>query len=359
MSRFDALDGLRTWMAWLVVASHFPSHAKLIVLNDRWKILEDMGGPAVDTFIVISGFVITHLLLTRSEPYSAYIVRRFMRLFPTYLVCTILSVSVAVAVGNFVVPLNLPWQIAAHATMLHGIFPNEILMKSPYEFLPPGWSVSLEWQFYLVAPLIIAFCRSSRGALIVIIGALLCAMLYYRIGWHWKSPSALLGAFPLFLIGIACRFMAPRLMGTVKYPAAIGLAGLGLGFWVGKPGLGFWMLSFAFLVSERNTMSRGDRAFRRVMHALLESRPIQWLAQRSFVTYLVHWSVMLALTAAGRKLGQSGLGLAGFLLFTFPVTVIAQEVIYRAVDLPGQRLGRSWARRLGEPPIIEVHVQRP
>jgi peptidoglycan/LPS O-acetylase OafA/YrhL len=43
----------------------------------------------------------------------------------------------------------------AHLFMMHGAVPNDVLPHSEYAFNMPAWSISLEWQFYLVAPLFI------------------------------------------------------------------------------------------------------------------------------------------------------------------------------------------------------------
>lgn len=54
--------------------------------NPLWKILGE-NGRAVNVFIILSGFVIFHLLNTKKERYERYIARRFLRLFPAYTKC--------------------------------------------------------------------------------------------------------------------------------------------------------------------------------------------------------------------------------------------------------------------------------
>lgn len=50
---------------------------------------------------------------------------------------------------------HLPMHALAHLFMMHGAVPNDVLPHSEYAFNMPAWSISLEWQFYLVAPLFI------------------------------------------------------------------------------------------------------------------------------------------------------------------------------------------------------------
>ena len=78
-----------TWIALSVAVGMFAS-----VRRNRnpvgWFIAQ-AGFWAVAVFVMISGFVISHLLIEKSEPYGAYIVRRLMRLLPAFLVASVLG----------------------------------------------------------------------------------------------------------------------------------------------------------------------------------------------------------------------------------------------------------------------------
>src|ERR1700727_1396258 len=98
MMRFPALEGLRGWLAWMVVLCHIAFCAD--VYAKGWgPIIERGGTVAVMVFMIMSGFVITHLISERHEPYRIYIFRRFMRLFPLF--------AVTCVVGFFATPLIL------------------------------------------------------------------------------------------------------------------------------------------------------------------------------------------------------------------------------------------------------------
>ncbi|RYF12287.1 MAG: acyltransferase, partial [Oxalobacteraceae bacterium] len=134
MPRFIAIDGLRAWMAWVVVITHIIQQSSSAGGGEAWIKL-DIGGEAVNVFIIISGFVITHLLVERPGPYFSYIIPRFMRLFPAFFVACIVG-GLVYTVGNrwaapaWFEPLHgsdyrslvsyFPIHVVAHITMLHG-----------------------------------------------------------------------------------------------------------------------------------------------------------------------------------------------------------------------------------------------
>src|SRR5688572_28994913 len=80
--RFPAIEGLRAWLAMAVVASHLIQLSGLYLRNRPGALLYAGGSVAVLVFVIVSGFVITHLVLGKREPYKVYVGRRFFRLFP-------------------------------------------------------------------------------------------------------------------------------------------------------------------------------------------------------------------------------------------------------------------------------------
>lgn len=177
------------------------------------------GGAAVSVFMILSGFVISSLITNLRESYGLYILRRFLRLFPLFIVTFLLSV---VFVDFFIETINAyPWKgaketarllffqessentfkhILAHLTMLHGIISDKLLPYAAYAFLGPAWSISLEWQFYLLAPIIISFYRSSYAFISMLIIFFLIDE-YFLMGYPFLPES-----IQFFIIGIATFF---------------------------------------------------------------------------------------------------------------------------------------------------------
>jgi peptidoglycan/LPS O-acetylase OafA/YrhL len=82
------------------------------------------GAKAVDVFIILSGFVITSLLMQERESFGVFITRRFLRLWPVFIICIAAALGLQ-AVG--LMPIRgepLLAHILVHTTMLHGAVPQ-------------------------------------------------------------------------------------------------------------------------------------------------------------------------------------------------------------------------------------------
>ncbi len=146
MQRFSAIDGLRFRMAWWVIADHIflATGARRYVSPQVADFIEH-GNWAVQLFMIISGFVITHVILSRKDTYQTYIIQRFFRLYPLYVVAMIAAISVrdwdasVWADSSYIAdPLRAINRIASentypmlhailHVTMFHGVVPDDRL----------------------------------------------------------------------------------------------------------------------------------------------------------------------------------------------------------------------------------------
>jgi peptidoglycan/LPS O-acetylase OafA/YrhL len=371
---FRGIEGLRGWLAWTVVASHI-FQGMAVWRYVRAGPVIAAGNDAVFTFIVISGFVITHLIVTRPEPYPAYIGRRFLRLFPVYLVC--LAIGVITTIGFDQAILAQPWgaqsppldefnrqiislhahpyaHLLAHLTMLHGLIPDQVLDNASLIFLSPAWSLSLEWQFYLVAPLIIAAAQRPRGALLLTTVFLPAYALYWTghlgtYGAPWGHPSVLFGAAPLFALGIATRLAVTMLPALHRYPLAPVLWLVGCIALVDRDAVfaGIWLAMVPYMLLHQPA-DRVSQAIDRTLHALLDSRIALWLGQRSYTTYLIHFPVVQAIIWACARGGLAYWpSVAVLAAGTVLLTLIASDVIHRLVEQPGIALGKRMWRSSG------------
>lgn len=186
--RMPALDGLRGIAVLLVLAhgfdviktSHGPGHAVDLAL--------DLGWIGVQLFFVLSGFLITGILLeTRSAPgyYKHFLIRRVLRIFPLYY--GVLFVAFVIAPHVVAVP-------PGHGEHQVWLWTYLINFAEPFgrgePVFPHFWSLAVEEQFYIVWPLIV-YVAGRRGT--VVIGAALvviavAARVYVRT--HYNQLAA-------------------------------------------------------------------------------------------------------------------------------------------------------------------------
>jgi peptidoglycan/LPS O-acetylase OafA/YrhL len=154
---FPGLNGIRAIAALLVVCSHISLSLEIFGFSDYGGI--DMAGYGVTMFIVLSGYLITYLLLNEYEEnklidYRKFYMRRILRIWPIYY----LSIIIALTCIYF----------GGHAIDGTGLFFYLFMMANvPFVFggalnlVGQLWSVGVEEQFYLFWPWLFKKTKSS------------------------------------------------------------------------------------------------------------------------------------------------------------------------------------------------------
>lgn len=382
MRRFAELEGLRAWLAWSVVAWHLFMFSDLDRTNLTAKLFSAFSGTAVDLFIIISGFVISHLVTTRSESWLRYITRRFFRIFPNYLlVCGISAFTAALAVSamrqaawhevlgrSYLQTISqtynssttfVVWHTVSHLTLLQGVIPDSVLPYSSAVFLGPAWSLSLEWQFYLVAPFLIAAVAARRTRLpILVLSAAGVAAFHLGLVGTFRLRSILIAATYLFLIGIISRlgwdFLARHRRSIIVATVAILIGSLMIRELLS---VGLWLTFLGFML--RSDQAALPTAPYRIWRLLFGSRPMRYLGERSFSVYIAHWPILQVAMWLIIPLGRSqAVTVAGVASLVVPATLVASTLLFRFVERPFMRLGRrladGWERPPGPIPRTEL-----
>ena len=379
MKRLQAIEGLRGVLAWAVVFSHLVYFAN-IYSHGFGHGIAHLGRPAVLIFIIVSGFVITHVILERPEPYRSYLTRRFMRIFPLfavtsvigYFACdlqifTLLRVAYAGDPDFDFVPLvggiassnrqNLGLHILAHATMLHGAISDDVLPFSAYAFNIPAWSISLEWQFYVLAPFIL-MALLRRRLLVPAAIALALAQAAYGAGLfgHFYQPSFVLAASTYFAIGIACRLAYPVVAaGSTPYALGVGAAIIILLLPIAGVPIAcvlLWMLVYLGLIAAREGAPESLHA--RLHRRLWEHPVLLYFGSRSYSIYLAHIPVIALchfVWLTMKPMAGPMETFVGLSTMTVPVLIATAELLYRGIEQPGIALGTRIARWLNRPSV--------
>ena len=309
----------------------------------------------VDTFFVLSGYLITGLLLS-GQPLRTFWERRARRLLPALL----LLVGVVLLLG-VVAPIHAAPRDALGALTYLSNWRSYATGGGYFaSFAEPSafqhtWSLAVEAQFYLVWPLVVVLvCRRARGSVLAAagVGAVVSAgamavsfvpfgatdRAYY--GTDTRIQALLVGAALAVVLTRAARpraLAASGLVGVVLTSAAWHLASgseerlYGGGFLLAAVGT-------AAVIASAVLQPTGPLA------RVLSAAPLRLLGRVSYGVYLWHWPVFLLMTAERTHL--SGLAL---LAARLGVTAACAAVSWHLVEVPA----RTWTPRL--PPL---HVRR-
>lgn len=175
--RIPSLDGLRAISIGLVLVSHLAGtrNFPLSAAQGNFWALGEFG---VVVFFVISGFLITGLLLdevarTGGVDLSRFYLRRTLRIFPPYY-AFLICLSVAAAAGA--------------VTLVSGDVFSAMTYTANYKldrswFVGHTWSLSVEEQFYLLWPAVLLFARTRR-AILIAAGVVLAAPFIRVAEWE-------------------------------------------------------------------------------------------------------------------------------------------------------------------------------
>jgi peptidoglycan/LPS O-acetylase OafA/YrhL len=232
---------------------------------------------------------------------------------------------------------------------LHGLLPDRFLPYSDYAFIGQAWSISLEWQFYLVAPAFFAMLRYGRksGLLVALVGVLAA---YYLLRWRGGYGFLPLHA-PYFLLGAASYFLW-KCEGIFRsLPASI-LAGLmptltTLSLLICPVPVTIWIATLLSVI----IVSQADRgkhySIESWVVATLRVRPLRWLGRVSYSVYLIHMFPLFMGMHLAQALALSKAEYLLFLmLFVVTTTLVLAHFSFKWIERPGMQLGAEWARRM-------------
>ncbi|POH68539.1 MULTISPECIES: acyltransferase family protein [Cryobacterium] len=358
--RLSGLDGLRGIAVILVVVYHlFPP-------------LLQGGFIGVDIFFVISGFLITGLIVAEHDRTGRFSPRRFWlrrarRLVPALVPVVLVACTAAWLLGGDVL-VGLGWKLLGAGTFSY----NWVSMATNTSYFGSGqpellrnlWSLAVEEQFYLLWPLLLLLLLRVRRPglrLALVVALALASAVWMGVGFspgsdptrvYYGSDTHSFGLLIGAGLSLLLRPLGPATAGgTVAAPAARRTLTMMRPWWgaaavAGLIAAAIWLPADAaatyrgglLLVSALTAVAiwagvAGDRFGR-----MLDTAPLRYLGERSYGLYLWHWP-LLVLVQLVAPFGRGPASVAATGLLTLVLAVAAAATSYRWLEMPIRRQG--------------------
>jgi peptidoglycan/LPS O-acetylase OafA/YrhL len=317
------IDGLRAVSILLVVGYH--AHPWLL----------PGGFVGVDVFFVISGFLITRILLAPGGmPLATFYARRIRRIFPALI--GVLLVTYAI---GWSILLPQPFRLLGENIVASTLFASNLFQLGQLGYFAPLaaenpllhlWSLGVEEQFYIFWPLALTLLKRSFHRRRYILGATLVSLgvsvILARANPDWDFYAPIPRAWELLIGGLLAEANLVRKSGG-HVAGAIGLGAIvasALLFDRSMPFPGAWalvpVLGAALVIISPNAMTN---------RMLLASRPAVLLGLVSYPLYLWHWPLLA-------YLGVLRHGVPNFLeIWTAVAAALVLSILtYRFIELP-------------------------
>ncbi len=359
--RLAEIDMLRGYAVAMVVFLHL----NLSNPYRGWVVLGIMQSTdmaiGVDLFFVISGFVICRALgelwdvetavdarRLKNFPLTFYR-KRFARLWPASALWLVLNVVLA---GLFYGSPFWPPPLLVAVKAMFGF----VYLYNFQELRDPGplgyfWSLSLEWQFYLLLPLFLLFVRNNIYRLGLLIAALAVSVWTMPGGWGWQyfRFDGLIFGILLYVLLDRLEIVVPRYRALEHwlFRPLVTLALL-LAVMVVPPYVADGRIGFVFanaLGAVLVALAAADRGY---VSSLGLGPLVRWLGSRSYSIYLVHMPVVLSLESyyrfywpPPRANHRINFELGWYYGVSILLIALFAELTYRWVELPSHRASRA------------------
>ncbi|MBB2894476.1 SGNH hydrolase domain-containing protein [Flexivirga oryzae] len=308
----------------------------LVVLYHIWPSRLTGGFVGVDVFFVISGFLMTAVLLKTpprsGRAFAEFWARRIRRLVPAAL-----AVLLATGAATWLIAPSTIWVSTARQILASTFYvQNWVLAAHSVNYLAEDdapsplqhyWSLSVEEQFYVVWPFLMALAvwwayrrttaepadtARATWRLQTVIGAVFAASLVVSVWYTGKNPAGAYFVTPtrmweLALGGIVAALPAASVEGMTR-PARAVLAWLGIAAilvsgvrYVGSMAFPGYVALLPTLGTALVLWARPDGSS--ILGRLLGLRPVQYVGDISYSLYLVHWPLIVLLPYVSGDLG--------------------------------------------------------
>lgn len=356
------LDHLRLYAALMVLMFHF-FHFYIGTISPRNPLLTliDEGHVGVGLFMVVSGFIFSHIAYGKTLDYARFLFNRAVRILPLYLF--------AVLLATYTARLDHPV-----SDILATFFAVKGTVLGPF---PQLWTVAAEFQFYLIFPFLHRFLDRFGSAYalgLIALLLLLRGMIFVVYGTVQDlAYHTLFGRLDQFLIGMVLGRKYSRKAGLLSNPIYLILAiatVFGVVQWFGANG-GFYGRGFPspdplwiFWPAAEGAMW----GFLLLSYVNCRFTLGAWMEQMlakigatSFSVYIFHLLVIMAFTKLFNIVPVTpnfalNVILTGIMIVV-PSTLMLAALTYHLIERPFLTLRRRYVGDSGEAPAARAGVK--
>jgi peptidoglycan/LPS O-acetylase OafA/YrhL len=330
-SYIPELQGLRGLAVLSVVIYH--CHPRL---EGTWVHYASLWGWAgVNLFFVLSGFLITSILLESREKenyFRNFYGRRALRIWPVYLLLIV------------VVYLNAPWFIGPTITQAiktapwwaYLLFIQNLFHLALPPAVGPTWSLAIEEQYYFLWAPIVRFVRAPAALAAVLAAALIASPLFRLANLHWMTLTHTL----IHLDGIALGSLLALGLYTLRLSRrawiGIGIAAMIVGLWATATIAGGTALldsSLALAFAGAVLASIASTGARNPISSALRSGPLPFYGRISYGLYMIHIAIFIYFGWFDARMDRYGIpGNLAVVAFRIAASTAAATILWYAFE---------------------------
>jgi peptidoglycan/LPS O-acetylase OafA/YrhL len=293
------------------------------------------GWAGVNLFFVLSGFLITSILLeARDKPhyFRNFYGRRALRIWPVYvLVLVVVYLSAPWFIGPTIAQAvkTAPW-------LAYIFFVQNLFHLALPPAIGPTWSLAIEEQYYFLWAPIVRFLRRPWMLAAVLAAALVASPAFRLANLHWMTLTHTL----IHLDGIALGSLLALGLYTLALSRRawlwIGLAAIVVGFWATATvagGTAFLDSSLALAFAGAVLAAIASTGARNPLNAALRRGPLAFYGRISYGLYMIHIAIFIYFGWFDARMDQYGIpGNLAVVAFRLAASTAAATILWYAFE---------------------------